>query len=99
MDLWDADAIDLVGPAVIEIRSDGTGWFRFIAVEGHMDCRHVKRDGRPAVEFSWDGSDEGDRVTGRGWAQLDPDGSLRGHIFIHAGDDSGFLAVVPVASE
>jgi hypothetical protein len=99
MDLWDADAIELVGPAVIEIRPDGTGWFRFIAVEGHMDCRHVEREGRPAVEFSWDGRDEDDRVTGRGWAQLDTDGSLRGHIFIHAGDDSGFLAVAAMASE
>ena len=99
MDLWDADAIDLVGPALIEIRRDGTGWFRFIAVEGHMDCRYVERKGRPAVEFSWDGNDEGDRVTGRGWAQADPDGSLRGHIFIHDGDDSGFLAVAETASE
>ena len=52
-----------------EIRRDGTGWFRFIAVEGHMDCRYVERKGRPAVEFSWDGNDEGDRVTGRGLGQ------------------------------
>lgn len=99
MDLWGPDAIDLVGPAFIEITADGRGWFRFIAVEGYLDCRHVERGGRPAVEFTWDGNDEGDRASGRGWAQVEADGSLRGHIFIHDGDDSGFRAVADHASE
>ena len=62
-------------------------------MEGHVDCQHVELDGRPAVEFTWDGTDEGDRVSGRGWARLEADGSLRGHIYFHAGDDSGFHAV------
>ena len=93
MDLWDRDAIDLLGPATIEITADGRGSFRFIAVEGFIDARHVDLDGRPAVEFSWDGYDEGVQVSGRGWARIDEDGSLRGRLFIHAGDDSGFRAV------
>ena len=42
MDLWDRDAIDLVGPAFIEITADGRGSFRFIAVEGFIDARHVE---------------------------------------------------------
>jgi hypothetical protein len=29
----------------------------------------------------------------RGWAVLEDDGSLRGCIFFHLGDDSGFTAV------
>jgi hypothetical protein len=49
--------------------------------------------------MTWDGTDEGDRVSGRGWAQLEPDGSLRGHISFHAGDDSGFRAVAEIPSE
>ena len=65
------------------------GRFQFIAVHGVIDGRHVERDGRPAVEFTWDGSDEGDRVSGRGWVQLCPDGSLLGHIYFHDGDNSG----------
>lgn len=99
MDLWDSDSIDLVGPAFIEITTDGNGSFRFIVVEGYLDCQHVELDGRPAVEFTWDGTDEGDRVSGRGWARLEADGSLRGHIVFHAGDDSGFRAVAEHASE
>ena len=46
----------------------------------------------PGVEFSWQGSDEGDEVSGRGWAALNPDGTLEGHIYFHLGDDSAFRA-------
>src|SRR3990172_10272335 len=93
MALWAHDDIDLGGPAVIEFDRDQTGGFRFIAVEGSMDCRYEDRDGRPSVEFTWTGFDEGDEVGGRGWAVLEQDGSLRGHLFFHLGDDSSFRAL------
>ncbi|WP_261556764.1 hypothetical protein [Frankia tisae] len=92
MDLWDQEAIDLVEPGFIEFGGDGTGEFGFIAVRGWMDCRSTERDGRPLVEFSWDGADEGDEASGRGWAALGEDGALSGHLFFHRGDDSGFRA-------
>jgi hypothetical protein len=91
-DLWDREAIELVGPGYLEFRQDGMGRFGFIAVEGWMDCRPVQTDSGPGVEFTWDGTDEGDRVSGRGTAALQDDGSLRGHIYFHLGDDSGFRA-------
>lgn len=93
MELWDEDTVDLMGPAVMEFGRDNTGGFRFIAVEGGMDCRHEQRDGRPHVEFSWEGDDDGDSAHGRGWATLANDGSLHGRIYFHMGDDSGFRAV------
>lgn len=92
MDMWDQDAIDLVGPGFIEFDKDGTGQFGFIAVRGFMDCRAGERDGRVCVEFSWQGDDEGDQVSGRGWAALADDGTLDGHLFFHLGDDSAFHA-------
>ena len=66
MDLWDSDAIDLLGPAYIEINDDGTGAFRFIAVEGNLDCRFNELEEGRTIEFSWEGDDEGDPVSGRG---------------------------------
>lgn len=99
MELWDRDAIDLLGPAFIEIGADGTGSFRFIAVEGDIDGRHVERDGRPAVEFSWVGVDDNDDASGRGWALLVADDSLVGHIYLHRGDDSSFRTGARRASE
>lgn len=91
-ELWDREDLDLVAPAFIEFDEDGTGTFGFIVVRGWADYREVSRDERPGVEFSWEGSDEGDQVSGRGWAVLEDDGSLRGRIFFHLGDDSGFTA-------
>jgi len=93
MDLWDRDALDLVAPAYFELRGNGRGCFGFIAVEGDLDCRYTDADGRPRVEFTWEGDDEGDPRSGRGWAELESDGALRGRFFFHAGDDSGFVAV------
>ncbi len=58
-----------------------------------MDCRFGKRDGAPWVEFSWQGSDEGDEALGRGWAVIYDAGKLTGRIFFHQGDDSAFEAI------
>jgi len=93
MELWDADAIDLVEPGFIEFDPDRTGQFGFIVVRGWMDCHMGTRDGRDCVEFTWEGSDEGDDASGRGWAMLTDDGTLDGRIYFHRGDDSGFHAV------
>ena len=93
MDLWDLEDIDLIEPAFIEFDQDRTGHFRFIAIEGFMDWRYGPPRERPRVEFTWEGDDDGDWASGRGWVTLEPDGSLRGHIYFHLGDDSGFQAV------
>ena len=52
MDLWEQEAIDLVGPAFIEFSEGRSGQFRFIAVDGWMDCLHNERNGRPYVSNS-----------------------------------------------
>ena len=93
MEQWDQDAVDLAAPARIEFRGDRSGELHFVAVDGWMDCRFGKRDGQPLVEFSWQGSDEGDEAMGRGWAVINGVGNLTGRIFIHDGDDSAFEAV------
>ena len=92
MELWDADAIDLVGPGFIEFALGRSGRLAFIAVDGELDCREGVRDGRACVEFTWEGIDEGDPVSGRGWAVLTGEDTLEGRILFHLGDDSDFQA-------
>jgi hypothetical protein len=92
MELWDQDAVDLVAQGFIEFQPDGTGSFGFIAVQGGVDWREAPREGRPGSEFSWEGFDDGDPASGRGWARLEPDGEMRGRLYFHLGDDSGFHA-------
>lgn len=92
MDLWDVDSIDLMEPAFINFETGGGGQLRFIAVEGLIDWRPRVGGGHGRVEFTWEGDDEGDRVSGRGWVEVVGD-VLQGHIFFHLGDDSGLRAV------
>ena len=92
MDLWDRDAIDLLGPAFIEFTAEGTGRFRFIAVGGNLDFRHDERATGARVEFTWEGNDEMDEASGDGWAEVQKDRSLNGEIRFHNGDDSTFKA-------
>jgi hypothetical protein len=92
-DMWDQDAIDLIQPGFIEFSDDGLGQFGFIAVNGELDCRNAPRDDRAGVEFSCEGNDDTSPASGRGWAVLNPDGSLDGHVYFHLGDDSSFHAV------
>ncbi len=103
--LWRVTAAEGVGGSAVDagvethLRFDpnGFGEFRLGFTRGSIDHRLVERDGMPAVEWTWVGSDEnpedkdGD-VSGRGWGVLGQDGRLRGRIFIHDGNDSAFVA-------
>lgn len=88
---WDARALHVGGPAHLTFDRDGMGGIAFVAVSGGIDYRVVTRDGKPAVEFCWQGFDEGDPVCGRGWAFIEGD-VLRGRLFIYGSDDSLFVA-------
>lgn len=90
-ELWDREALDLVVPAHITFGADGLGQMELIAIAGAVDYRLGSRDGLPCVEFSWSGSDDADPACGRGWALL-KGGRLEGRLFIHQGDESGFIA-------
>jgi hypothetical protein len=92
MEMWEREDIDMLGPGYLRFDRDGTGEFRFLAVQAGMDCRIAERNGRPIVEFSWFGYSEMDQTCGRGWAALDADERLRGRLFFHLGDDSAFTA-------
>ena len=88
---WDEDYFNEEVQAFVEFKQYGTGHFQFGYVRGYMDWRPTTRDDEPAVEWSWEGNDELDPAQGRGWAKLQND-ELHGMIFIHLGDESGFVA-------
>lgn len=66
-------------------------------MEGQVDYRSTTRDGKPAVEFSWEGGDaaDGTPLTGRGWAVLDGD-DLTGMFFTRLG--AGFAGIRSIIS-
>jgi len=90
-DECDQDFVDLIATGHITIRKDGTGGFLFGAVQGEMDCRLEDVGGSPVLGFTWDGSDENDPASGRGWVKVDGK-RMEGHLYFHLGDDSAFKA-------
>ena len=93
MDQWDQDYVDEEVEGFIEFEPKGLGSFQFGDVQGQIDYRATHRDGKPAVEFSWEGGDgaDGTPLTGRGWAVVEGD-ELNGMICIHLGEESDFKA-------
>lgn len=91
MSTWDESYFNEEVQAFIEFKEDTLGEFRFSYVQGDIDYREGQRDGEPAVEWSWEGSDgaDGRPLSGRGWAKLKDEG-LHGLIAIHMGDESEF---------
>ena len=92
METWNQDYVDEEVEGFFEFDPDGTGKFHFYCVKGVIDYREVERDGKPAVEFSWDGHDGMVPASGRGWAVIDED-EIEGRVFIHLDLDSAFRAV------
>ena len=90
MEQWDQDYIDLVVPGYITFREDSLGEFQFGAVHGDLDYHIEPYQGTERLEFSWEGEDEMDPVSGRGWAIIE-DGRLQGRLYFHEGDESGFV--------
>jgi hypothetical protein len=89
MEAFDEDYPDLAEPAYIEIDERGLGEMAFGALTAALDCAYTQS----GFDFTWDGSDEGDQVSGDGWVELQPDRSLLGEISWRNGDETGFKAV------
>jgi hypothetical protein len=91
MGQWDQDFVDEEVDGFFEFKAKKNGSFQFGYVSGDIDYRLGTRDGKPAIEFSWEGQDEMHLAQGRGWAVVDGD-ELSGLIFFHQGDESKFTA-------
>ena len=91
MEMWSQDVVDAEVEGYFEFGTNRVGSFQFGYVSGSIDYKVGTRDGKPSIDWSWDGNDEMEPAQGRGWAVLKGD-ELHGMIFFHQGDDSGFVA-------
>jgi hypothetical protein len=92
MEAWDQGYVNMEVQGHFTFKRDGTGYFQFGLVQGEMDCRLENADRKARIEFSWEGQEELDPASGRGWAVIE-NAELHGRIFFHQGDDSKFLAI------
>ena len=73
--LWAEDALDMIQPAFVRFDDECIGSLGMIAIEAGIDCRFGMRGGRPLVELTFEGDDDGHPCSGRASATIDPDGS------------------------
>ncbi|MDQ7781611.1 MAG: hypothetical protein RDU20_01950 [Desulfomonilaceae bacterium] len=73
MEQWDREFIDLTGEGHIAFEKKTRGELHFGAVDCDLDCRIETVGEQERIEFSFVGVDEGEEVSGRGWAMLDGD--------------------------
>jgi hypothetical protein len=92
MSEWDKDFIDLVAPGYIMLKSDGTGTLAFGAIEADLDCRIEKPGTIERLSFSFAGWDEGEDISGHGWAEISGN-IMSGWICFHMGDETTFKAL------
>ncbi|MFM8454657.1 MAG: hypothetical protein ACKOAD_06875 [Gammaproteobacteria bacterium] len=87
----DLDELDNRGEALIRFLSENHGDFVFAFLEGDIDYRLGKRSGHDVLEFSWQGTNDGNEACGRGWVTLKQE-NLVGKFFIHQGRDYSLVA-------
>jgi hypothetical protein len=82
---FDTGYVDLCGPATIKISSGGIGRMSFGAAAIALDCKMDDLN-EQVVRFSFEGSDEGDPIRGRGYC-LNENHTMTRRIFRHCGDE------------
>ncbi len=88
MDVWSQDMVDLVEDGYFNFDEDNQGQFGFCEIEGNMEF--VINTRMPELEFSWEGTDGNDHVSGRGKIEFETPFEGEGIIYIHNGDSSTF---------
>ena len=90
MDVWDNHVLELGEEAHLSF--EGAPRRDRLCRRERLPRCPLRLAGRRGLRrFSWQGYDDTDPASGRGWVTLGTAGRLVGHIFIHQGDNSGFV--------
>lgn len=71
--------------AYITLNQGGAGDFQFGLVAGGLDGEFVRGGDTERFEFTWEGNDECDEVSGSGWLRLKSADEVEGSIKLHGG--------------
>lgn len=92
MEMWDKDYFNMEVQAYIRIKSRNHGNFQFGLVWGEIDGKIVHYPDGDRFEFTFEGDDEGNPVSGFGWIKFKEKDVVDGEFRFHFGDDSTFSA-------
>ncbi len=89
METWDEDYFNEEVQAYINIKRDQCGEFQFGYVTGYFEG---ELESKKRLVFSFEGEDENDPCSGRGYIELVDENKAKGKFYIHQGDSSEFSA-------
>ena len=92
MEEWDEDYFNEDVQAYITIEPNNDGHFQFGFVCGEIDGRVVDYAEGKRFEFTFEGNEECDQVSGFGWVRIKEKDALEGEFRFHRGDSSTFSA-------
>jgi len=92
MSNWNKKARDRFALARLTIRPDGLGTLAFYSVQAKLDCRMDEVGVAEHLAYKLRGTDEGNEVSGRGWAVAITKNRMEGEFLLHSGDRSTFQA-------
>jgi hypothetical protein len=98
MEVWEAAYVNLAGPGQFRINRDGSGFMQFGVVEAALDCRMEQIGPIERLEFTFQGVDEEEAISGRGWLTVSGD-AMTGRICFHRGENSRFTATRQLQEE
>lgn len=88
MGSWDEEYFDAESPAYVKIEKTLKGDFHFGYVQGDMDSKIVNREDGQYLDFTFEGNNECDAVSGSGWIKLKENNHAEAEIKFHLGDES-----------
>lgn len=92
IDNENTDCYSLDEQAYIYIDSDNSGVLQFGLINGDLEGRIRINPNYKIYEFTLDGNEGFDDITGRGWLKLTDNNTVSGKIVIDDGDASDFVA-------
>ncbi|HII17394.1 TPA: hypothetical protein HA361_05770 [Candidatus Woesearchaeota archaeon] len=92
MSEWDSEYCNMEVQAYILIQRNGHGEFQFGSVTGDMWGEFKRSAKECTFDFTFEGSDEGDDISGDGWMKATDKKNAEGEIRFHGGDKSRFLS-------
>lgn len=84
--------VDMEVLAYLQIENSGSGAFQFVLVSGSICGDFENSSEGTTFDFTWEGNDECDPVSGDGWLKTTDGKTGAGQIRLHGGDKYGFLA-------
>ena len=92
IDMWNGNYSLKTAEGFVEIKDNNIGSFQIGLISGEIEGKLVEYYGKESFEFIFEGTDEGDSISGCGWMLFREKDIVKGEFRFYLGNKSAFLA-------